>query len=77
MASEEVELISTKEKAIKYEDFDKIELKVAEVIEVKKVEGADKLLQFRLDAGDKEHRQILSGIAEFYPNPEVLVGQKL
>ena len=74
---EEVELISTKEKAIKYEDFDKIELKVAEVIEVKKVEGADKLLQFRLDAGDKEHRQILSGIAEFYPNPEVLVGQKV
>lgn len=74
---EEVELVSTKEKAIKYEDFDKVELKVAEVIEVKKVEGADKLLQFRLDAGDKEHRQILSGIAEFYPNPEVLIGQKV
>ncbi|WP_249641485.1 MULTISPECIES: methionine--tRNA ligase [unclassified Enterococcus] len=74
---EEVELLSAKDKSIKYEDFDKVELKVAEVIEVKKVEGADKLLQFRLDAGDKEHRQILSGIAEFYPNPEVLIGQKV
>ena len=48
---EEVELSSEKE-SIKYDDFDKIELKVAEVIECGPVEGADKLLQFRLDAGD-------------------------
>ncbi|MEG2938518.1 MAG: methionine--tRNA ligase, partial [Vagococcus sp.] len=59
---EETELISSKEKEIKYEDFDKVELKVAEVIACSKVKGADKLLQFRLDAGDKGHRQILSGI---------------
>ena len=39
-------------------DFDKLELKVAEVIDCKPVEGADKLLQFRLDAGDAGgHRQ--------------------
>ena len=42
---EEVELSSEKE-SIKYDDFDKIELKVAEVIECGPVEGADKLLQF-------------------------------
>ena len=30
-----------------------MELKVAEVIDCKKVKGADKLLQFRLDAGDE------------------------
>ncbi|AXI07531.1 methionine--tRNA ligase [Oceanobacillus sp. 143] len=73
----ETELLSTKEKQIKYDDFDKVELKVAEVIECGKVEGADKLLKFRLDAGDKAHRQILSGIAEWYPNPEALIGKKV
>lgn len=74
---EETELISSKEKEIKYDDFDKVELKVAEVIDCRKVKGADKLLQFRLDAGDKGHRQILSGIAEFYPEPTELVGKKV
>ncbi|WP_429950239.1 methionine-tRNA ligase [Enterococcus sp. AZ170] len=74
---EETELISTKEKEIKYEDFDKVELKVAEVIDCKKVKGADKLLQFRLDAGDEQDRQILSGIAEFYPDPSALIGRKV
>ncbi len=51
--------------------FEKVELKVAEVINCQKVEGADKLLQFRLDAGDSQDRQILSGIAEFYPDPKI------
>ncbi|MGL9729411.1 methionine--tRNA ligase [Enterococcus sp. DIV0756] len=74
---EETELVSVKEKEIKFDVFDKVELKVAEVMECKKVEGADKLLQFRLDAGDKQDRQILSGIAEFYADPESLVGKKL
>ncbi|MBL1227734.1 methionine--tRNA ligase [Enterococcus sp. BWB1-3] len=74
---EETTLVSTKEKEIKYEDFDKIEIKVAEVIDCKKVKGADKLLQFRLAAGDEQDRQILSGIAEFYPDPSVLIGTKV
>lgn len=75
---EETKLSSVKEKEIKYETFDKVELKVAEVIAVDKVENADKLLKFRLDAGDEGgHRQILSGVAEFYPDPAVLVGKKV
>ena len=74
---EEVELVSAKESEIKYEDFDIVEIKVAEVIDCQKVKGADKLLQFRLDAGDKGHRQILSGIAEYYPDPTELVGKKV
>lgn len=73
---EKTELISEKE-AIKYEDFDKLELKVAEVISCGRVEGADKLLQFRLDAGDNGHRQILSGIAEWYPDPSIFIGKKV
>lgn len=73
----ETELVSEKDKQIKYEDFDKVELKVAEVIDCQKVEGADKLLKFRLDAGDKGHRQILSGIAEWYADPAFFIGKKV
>ena len=47
------------------------------MIDCQKVKGADKLLQFRIDAGDEGHRQILSGVAEFYPNPEKLIGKKV
>lgn len=74
---EETELVSVKEKEIKYEDFDKIELKVAEVIDCQQVKGADRLLQFRLAAGDNQDRQILSGVAEFYPDPKALIGKKV
>ena len=73
---EEVELKSEKDE-IKFEDFDKVEIRVAEVKEVERVEGSDKLLRFRLDAGDGEDRQILSGIAKFYPKEQELVGKKL
>ncbi|WP_434547980.1 methionine--tRNA ligase [Lactococcus lactis] len=73
---EEVELNLTLPQ-IKFDDFEKIELKVAEVLEVESVEGSDKLLRFKLDAGDSEPRQILSGIAQFYPNEQELVGKKL
>ena len=73
---EEIELTLNR-KEIKFDDFDKLEIRVAEVKEVAKVEGSDKLLQFRLDAGDGEDRQILSGIAKFYPNEQELVGKKV
>jgi methionyl-tRNA synthetase len=73
----ETQLVSTKEKQIKYDDFDKVEIKVAEVIDCQKVEGADKLVQFRLAAGDEADRQILSGIAEYYTDPSKLIGMKL
>ena len=74
--SADVELNNEK-KAIKFDDFDKVEIRVAEVKEVSKVEGSEKLLKFRLDAGDGEDRQILSGIAKYYPNEQELVGKKL
>ena len=69
--------LNNEKKAIKFDDFDKVEIRVAEVKEVSKVEGSEKLLKFRLDAGDGEDRQILSGIAKYYPNEQELVGKKL
>ena len=73
----ETELVSAKPAVIDFASFDAVELKVAEVIECVKQKGSDKLLKFRLAAGDNQDRQILSGVAEFYPNPEELVGEKL
>ncbi|SHE63431.1 methionyl-tRNA synthetase [Atopostipes suicloacalis DSM 15692] len=75
---EMTELSSVKKEEISFEHFDAVELKVAEVMDCSRVENADKLLKFRLDAGDEGgDRQILSGVAEFYSNPEELVGKKV
>ncbi|RCW63064.1 methionine--tRNA ligase [Saliterribacillus persicus] len=58
-----------------YDDFMKVELKVAEVIHAEKMKNADKLLRIQLDLGS-EKRQVVSGIAKFY-TPEELVGKKV
>jgi methionyl-tRNA synthetase len=60
---------------IVYDDFAKVEMRVAEVIACEKVKGADKLLKLQLDLGT-ERRQVVSGIAQFY-QPEELVGKKV
>ncbi|KPJ22250.1 methionine--tRNA ligase [Streptococcus phocae] len=73
---EKVTLVSEKDE-IKFDTFDAVEIRVAEVKAVSRVEGSEKLLCFRLDAGDGEDRQILSGIAAYYPNEQELVGKKL
>lgn len=74
---EATELVHREVAEAEFDDFLKIEMKVAEVLDVQPVKGSNKLLRFRLDAGDKGHRQILSGIAKFYPNPEELIGRKV
>ncbi|SES23135.1 methionyl-tRNA synthetase [Gracilibacillus ureilyticus] len=60
---------------ITYDDFMKIDLRVAEVIHAEKVKKADKLLKIQLDLGT-EKRQVVSGIAKYY-TPEELVGKKV
>ena len=64
-------------KPIRIDVFDKVELKVAQITAADHVEGADKLLKFHMDDGTEEGRQILSGIAKWYPDPSVLVGKKV
>ncbi|MEC1719966.1 methionine--tRNA ligase [Schinkia azotoformans] len=60
---------------ITIDDFGKVELRVAEVIQAENVKKADKLLKLQLDLGF-EKRQVVSGIAEYY-KPEELTGQKV
>ncbi len=69
--------LTLNKKEIRFDKFDKVELRVALIKSVSKVNGADKLLKFSLDVGDESERQILSGIAQWYPEPEKLVGKKV
>ena len=64
-------------KTITIDDFDKVEMKVGQILNVEPVKGSNKLLAFKLDFGEAEPRQILSGIAKFYPDYEDLVGKKV
>ncbi len=58
------------------DDFDKADIRVATVLDCQPVKKSDRLLQFRLDDG-MGGRTILSGIAQSYPDPSVLVGQQV
>lgn len=61
---------------ITFDDFKKLEIKIGKVKSVEKVPDADKLLKFIFDVGAEE-RQIMAGMAEFFPNPSVLVGKEM
>jgi methionyl-tRNA synthetase len=60
---------------ISIDDFAKIDLRVATIIDAKPVEGADKLVQLQLDIGGGETRQVFAGIKAAY-TPESLVGRQ-
>jgi methionyl-tRNA synthetase len=60
---------------ITIDDFMKVELRVAQVLEAESVKKADKLLKLQLDLG-YEKRQVVSGIAQHY-KPEELIGKKV
>jgi methionyl-tRNA synthetase len=60
---------------ITIDDFAKVDLRVATVIEAERIKGADKLLRLVVDLGF-EKRQIVAGIAVAYP-PESLIGRKV
>jgi methionyl-tRNA synthetase len=61
---------------VAFDDFMKMDIRVATVLDCQKVPKADKLLQFKLDDG-MGGRTILSGIAAYYPNPEELIGTQV
>jgi methionyl-tRNA synthetase len=58
-----------------YEDFSKMDLRVATIIAAEKVEKADKLLKLTLDTG-LDKRTVVSGIALHF-NPEEIIGQQV
>jgi methionyl-tRNA synthetase len=62
---------------ITIDDFAKLDLRIGKVLECDFVEGSDKLLRFKLDAGELGERQIFSGIRAAYAEPEKLVGRSV
>src|SRR3954463_2175038 len=60
---------------ITYDDFSKIELRVAKVLEARPHPNADKLMLLQVDVGD-EQKQIVAGIRQHY-TPEQLVGKTI
>jgi methionyl-tRNA synthetase len=58
---------------ITIDDFEKVDLRVARIVEAEKLSKSDKLLKLQIDFGS-ERRQIIAGIANHY-NPEDLIGK--
>jgi methionyl-tRNA synthetase len=61
---------------ITIDDFKKIEMKVGEILSAEGIEGSEKLLKLGVNFGEEFPRQVLSGIASYFPDPAALVGKK-
>jgi methionyl-tRNA synthetase len=59
---------------ISIDDFARIDLRIAKIVDCRAVEGSDKLLQLTLDVGEEKTRNVFSGIKSAY-QPEQLVGK--
>jgi len=62
---------------ISYEEFKKVDLRVANILQAEKVEGSDKLVKLQIDLGESlGQRQIVAGIGLAY-TPEELIGRQI
>jgi methionyl-tRNA synthetase len=61
---------------ITYADFAKLEIKIGTILAADVVPKSDRLLQLRVDVGEETPRQIVSGIREFFSDPQILVGKQ-
>ncbi len=61
---------------ISYADFAKLEIKIGTILSVEIVPEADKLLRLMVDVAEENPRQIVSGIREFFADPQSLVGRQ-
>ncbi|MBK4736844.1 methionine--tRNA ligase [Noviherbaspirillum pedocola] len=70
-ASTDIEALAPQ---ITIDDFAKVDLRIARIVNCETVEGSDKLLRLTLDVGEGRHRNVFSGIKSAY-KPEDLVGK--
>ncbi|ENZ0348399.1 methionine--tRNA ligase [Morganella morganii] len=59
---------------ISFDDFAKVDMRIAQIVSADFVDGSDKLLKLVLDLGG-ETRQVFSGIRQAYPDPKALEGR--
>jgi len=73
---EPVEIKKEEASKIKYDDFKKVEIKIGQILKVERVEKSEKLLKLSVDFKEEQPRQIISGIAKFFPVIEELLNKK-
>ncbi len=71
-----MEDINKPDKKISYEDFKKVEMKVGLILSAEKIPDTDKLLKLSVDFAEGSPRQIVSGIAIYFPDLSKLIGKK-
>lgn len=61
---------------ITYDDFKKVDLRVAKILTAERIEGSDKLVKLQIDVGELGQRQLVAGIGTVYA-PEILVSKQI
>lgn len=61
---------------ISIDDFKKVEIQVGLIKSAEPVEGSEKLLKLSVDFGEETLRQVVSGIAKYFPDISLLVGKR-
>jgi len=64
-----------KHMTINIEDLQKVEIRMGKILSAEKVEGSEKLLRLKVDLGEENPRNILSGVAKAIPDPSTIVGK--
>jgi methionine--tRNA ligase beta chain len=61
---------------IKFDDWQKLDLRIGKILEVEDIENADKLYKLSVDVGEENPRTLVAGIKQHY-NKENLIGKKI
>jgi len=61
---------------ITFDDFEKLDIRIGTILSAERVPETDKLLALSVALGE-ETRTIVSGIAQYFPEPEVLIGRQV
>lgn len=67
----------TSKETIGIDDFGKLDIRIGKILAAEKVPDAEKLVKLLIDTGEPSPRRIISGIAQHYPDPGVLVGKSV
>ena len=73
--AEEAARVTPQKAECSFDDFEKMDIRTATVLEAERVPKTDKLLKLTIDTG-MDRRTIVSGIAEFY-TPEQMLGKQI
>lgn len=61
---------------ITIDDFKKLDIRIGHIVSAEKVPDTDKLLRLSVDFGEPAPRQVVSGIAAYFPDLQTLIGKK-